>query len=53
MLNSKNFKMHRPAKKADYKIPCLFRIDEVISPMAVRLQLPDPWIVYRGLYIKL
>jgi hypothetical protein len=41
MLNSKNLKMHHPAKKFDHKMLSPFRINKVISSMAVCLELPE------------
>jgi hypothetical protein len=43
MLNGKNIKPRRPARKLDHKIYGPFEILDIISPTAVRLRLPKTW----------
>jgi hypothetical protein len=41
MLNTKNLNLRRPVKKFDIKMIRPFKIDTVVSPMAMRLVLPE------------
>jgi hypothetical protein len=53
ILNSKNLKICRLAKNFDYKMLGPFRVDKIISPMVVHLQLPEFWTVYPVFHVKL
>jgi hypothetical protein len=41
MLNTKNLSLGHPTKKFIMKMVGLFKIDKIVSPMAVRLTLPE------------
>jgi len=43
MLNGRNIKTRRPSKKLDQKNHGPFQIEELVSPLAVRLTLPRKW----------
>ena len=53
MLNARNIKTKRPAKKLDKKMLGPFRISKVISPNAMRLTLPTKWRIYNSFYVSL
>ena len=53
MLNARNIKTKRLAKKLDKKMFGPFRISKVISPNAMRLTLPTKWRIYNSFYISL
>jgi hypothetical protein len=52
-LNSKNLTMRRPTKKFDHKMLGPFKITKVISPMAVKLQVPESWTIHPVFHVKL
>lgn len=53
MLNAKNVKTRRPAKKLDQKMLGPFKIQKVISPTAVRLTLPKGWRIHNSFHVSL
>ena len=53
MLNARNIKTKRPAKKLGKKMLGPFRISKVISPNAMRLTLPTKWRIYNSFHISL
>ena len=53
MLNTYHFKTRRPTRKFDYKMVSPFRIFSVISPTAVRLNLPKKWRIYNSFHVSL
>lgn len=53
MLNAKNIKTKRPAKKLDKKMLGPFQIEKVISPTAVRLRLPKGWRIHNSFHVSL
>lgn len=53
MLNAKNIKTKRPAKKLDKKMLGPFKIQKVISPNAVRLTLPSTWRIHNSFHVSL
>ena len=53
MLNARNIKTKRLAKKLDKKMLGPFRISKVIFPNAMRLTLPTKWRIYNSFYISL
>ena len=53
MLNARNIKTKRLAKKLDKKMLGPFRISKVISLNAMRLTLPTKWRIYNSFYISL
>jgi hypothetical protein len=53
MLNGKNNKPSRSARKLEHKMYGLYEILDIISPTAVRLCLPKTWKIYPGFHISL
>ena len=53
MLHGRNLKTRRPTKKFDDKMFGPFKIDRVISPMAMRLKLPRSWKIHPTFHVKL
>src|ERR1700694_3651179 len=53
MLNARNIKTKRPAKKLDRKMLGPFKIQKVISPTAVRLSLPSTWRIHNSFHVSL
>jgi hypothetical protein len=53
MLSAKHLKTRRPSKKLDHKMQGPFKITKVISPTAVRLELPRRWRVHNTFHVSL
>lgn len=53
MLNAKNVKTKRPSKKLDRKMLGPFRVEKVVSPTALRLQLPPQWRIHPVFHVSL
>jgi len=53
MLSGRNIKTRRPSKKLDHKNHGLFEIEEIISPLAVRLTLPRKWKIHNVFHMSL
>lgn len=53
LLNAKNIKTKRPAKKLDRKLLGPFKIQKVISPTAVRITLPKGWRIHNSFHVSL
>jgi hypothetical protein len=53
MLHGRNLKTRRPSKKFDDKMFGPFRVERVISPMAIRLKLPRSWKIHPTFHVKL
>lgn len=53
MLNGKNLKTRRKCKKLDNKLFGPFEIVKVITPMAVRIRLPQSWKIHDVFHVKL
>jgi len=53
MLNARNIKTKRPAKKLDKRMLGPFKIQKVISPTAVRLALPPKWRIHNSFHVSL
>ncbi|CCE34844.1 uncharacterized protein CPUR_08783 [Claviceps purpurea 20.1] len=53
MLNARNIRTKRPAKKLDKKMLGPFRIDKIISPTAVQLRLPTSWRIHKSFHVSL
>ena len=53
ILNARYLKTHRPTHKFDHKIVNPFHILKIISPTAVRLNLPKKWRIHNSFYISL
>lgn len=52
-LSTKNIRTKRPNKKLDYKQIGPFEIDEVVSPLAYRLRLPDSAKIHPTIHASL
>jgi hypothetical protein len=52
-LNSKNLSLHRPTKKFTTKMVGPFKINKIVSPMAMRLILPGLWKIHSVFHVKL
>ena len=53
MLDARNIKSKRPAKKLDRKLLGPFKVQKVISPTAVRLTLPKRWRIHNSFHVSL
>ncbi len=53
MLNAKNIKTKRPAKKLDKRMLGPFKVIQVISPSAMRLELPSRWRIHNSFHVSL
>jgi hypothetical protein len=53
MLNGKNLKTSRPARKLDAKLHSPFKVMKVMSPTALRLQLPSRWRIHNAFHVSL
>lgn len=52
-LNAKNITTRRPARKLDYKRLGPFKVIEVVSPNAVRLELPESMRIHNVFHVSL
>jgi len=53
MLNGRNIKTRRPSKKRDHKNHGPFQIEKIVSPLAVRLTLPQKWKIHNVFHVSL
>jgi hypothetical protein len=53
MLNTKNLNLHRPVKKFDITMMEPFKIDKVVTPMAMQLILPESGKIQPAIQTKL
>ena len=53
MLNARHLKTRCPTRKFDHKMVGPFRVLSVISPMAVRLDLPKKWRIHNSFHVSL
>jgi len=53
MLNGRNIKTRRPSKKLDHKNHGSFQIEKIVSPLAVRLMLPQKWKIHNVFHVSL
>jgi transposase InsO family protein len=53
LLDMRNIKKRRPAKKFDHKREGPFKIIKVISPTAYRLELPKRWKIHNAFHVSL
>jgi len=53
MLSGRNIKTRRPSKKLDHKNHGPFQIEKIISPLAVRLTLPQKWKIHNVFHVSL
>jgi hypothetical protein len=53
MLNGKNLKTRRPSRKLDAKRHGPFKVSKVLSPTAIKLELPNRWRIHNGFHVSL
>jgi transposase InsO family protein len=53
MLNGKNLRTRRPSRKLDHKMQGPFKIEKVVSPLAMRLVLPKRWRIHNTFHVSL
>jgi len=53
MLNGKNLKTRRPARKLDANLRGPFRVMKVMSPTALGLALPSQWRIHTAFHVSL
>jgi hypothetical protein len=53
ILNTKNLSLRRLTKKFTMKMVGPFKIDISVSPMVVRLILPESWKIHTVFHVKL
>lgn len=53
MLNGKNIKTRKACKKLEAKLYGPFAVEKVISPMAVKLKLPQSWRIHDVFHVQL
>jgi hypothetical protein len=53
MLNGKNIQTRRPSRKLDHKNHGPFQIERIISPLAVKLTLPQKWRIHDVFHVSL
>jgi len=46
MLSRKNFQTRRPSRKLDHKNHGTFQVERIVSPLAVKLTLPQKWKIH-------
>ena len=53
ILNGKNLKTRRPARKLDAKLHGPFKVLKVMSPKALKLELPSQWRIHNAFHVSL
>jgi transposase InsO family protein len=53
MLSSKNLRTRRPSRKLDAKMHGPFKVLQVVSPSAIRLELPKRWRIHPTFHVSL
>jgi len=53
MLSRRNIKTRHPSRKLDHKSHSSFQIKKIVSPFAVRLTLPQKWMIYNVFHVSL
>jgi hypothetical protein len=53
MLNTKNLSLYHPTKKFTMKMVGHFKIDKIMSLMAVYLILAESWTIHSVVHVKL
>jgi hypothetical protein len=53
LLSTKNLPIRRPSKKLDYTYTGPFKIIEVVSTVAYKLELPDTWRIHNVFHVSL
>ena len=53
MLNGKNLRTRRPSRKLEHKLYGPFKVEKVLSPTAIRLELPKRWRIHNVFHVSL
>jgi len=53
ILNGRNIRTRRPSKKLDHKNHGPIQIEKIVSPLAVRLTLPQKWKIHNVFHVSL
>ena len=53
MLSGRNIKTYHPSKKLNHKSLGPFQIEKIVSPLAVRLTLPQKWKIHNVFHVLL
>jgi len=53
MLNGRNIQMRRTSWKMDHKYHGPFQVKKIVSPLAVRLTLPQKWKIHNVFHVSL
>jgi hypothetical protein len=53
MLNGKNLRTRRPSRKLDAKMHGPFKVIKVVSPSAIRIELPKRWRIHPTFHVSL
>jgi len=53
MLNGCNIKTRRPSRKLDHKNHGPFQVEKIVSPLAVRITLPQKWKIHNVFHVSL
>jgi transposase InsO family protein len=53
MLNGRNIQTRRPSRKLDHKNHGPFQIEQIVSPLAVKLTLPQKWKIHNVFHVTL
>ena len=53
ILNGRNIQTHRPSRKVDHKNHGPFQVEKLVSPLAVRLTLPQKWKIHPVFHVSL
>jgi hypothetical protein len=53
MLNGRNIQTRRPSQKLDHTNHGPFQIEQIVSPLAVKLTLPQKWKIHNVFHVTL
>jgi transposase InsO family protein len=53
MLNGRNIQTRRPSRKLDHKHHGPFQVEQIVSPLAVKLTLPQKWKIHNVFHVTL
>jgi len=53
MLNGRNIKTRRHSRKLDHKNHGPFQVEQIVSPLTVRLMLPRKWKIHNVFHVSL
>jgi hypothetical protein len=53
MLNGRNIQTRRPSRKLDHKNHGPFQVEQIVSPLAVKLTLPQKWKIHNVFHVTL